>query len=324
MPILTPTEKAQYDAYELLKADKTYVDGKPTGKKNYIVGGKFATNPYQRGASGTVAAGTHEFTADRFYLSPTGAALTWTIEGAGRNFRIDGAVGNTKSYLRHRIEGNDGIKLYNNDGTWSIRVYDSIGGNLLKMVLDVPTVKNDFSTAAYFSHNEHTTSIGYNIITLPKNITADIRNGLQLELEITNGLTSGYLSFEYWQLEEGLVATSIENTNSASNKIDCERYTADLGQYTRMRATSYTTDTIEFFFPNHLRDTAAIGGVETTDWEIYSQSGVAQTGFTLAPATAVHSPYGTLVRGTKVAHGLTDGYFRVLTANKVLLDSELY
>jgi len=123
---------------------------------------------------------------------------------------------------------------------------------------------------------------------------------------------------------EGSTELSTPSKNIKNEISDCQEYCYAIDPLTEFRMVNYTANDIYFWIPAPVAMRIAptpVFGTETTDWQVLTTAGVAQTGFTVSSASASNR-YGVLLKATKTAHGLTDATLKTVTAvNR--LDAEL-
>ena len=98
--------------------------------KNRIINGSMVVDQRNAGASKSYSASTITYAVDRFFLYPTGAAVTGqqvagTNTGTGYAFRITGATGNTACNFSQRIENLNTLDLNSTSVTISFKAYAS-------------------------------------------------------------------------------------------------------------------------------------------------------------------------------------------------------
>lgn len=105
------------------------------------------------------------------------------------------------------------------------------------------------------------------------------------------------------KLEYGDTSTVYRKPVYQTELMECQRYFCYLATYVGTRAAVVTTDFIDFSLPITMASVPDIVGnlyVGTV------QSGTVQEGFSFKAIKT--TPTGTLIRATKVSHGLTDAY----------------
>ena len=152
----TPTQSSNGGATVYFQpGTKTIIMAMPAAKAQHLLeraGGfvnKFrnaAMDIWQRGTSGTVAAGTPAYTADGWIAGCTGAAIAWSRQ-TGRALsayalRLTGATSVTDIFLRQRIESLLCFPLAGQSVTVQAQVYNNTGGAITPTI----TVKRAGST----------------------------------------------------------------------------------------------------------------------------------------------------------------------------------
>lgn len=146
-------------------------------------------------------------------------------------------------------------------------------------------------------------------------ISSAITGVFDLDIEFNTG------TLKNSKFEIGIIPTSFIPKLSTDELRDCERYLIDLeGSYT---IAYITTDTINFALSRGLLNFMRVNpsfvnnAIETTDWNVFTGSGVPVTGFTLAFANDKE------IVATKISHGVTDGFLRIINKGKIFADAEL-
>lgn len=204
----TPTNNTQ-------AANKSYVDSKYSGFKNYIINGNF--DIWQRGE--VFSPGTSLFfTADRWVLDWAGLASGLSASKqpglVGKNSLYIRRTGGAKMQIYQMVEnqGNLSNKIF----TFSALVRGTTNGTVNFKVVDGRTGTN-------FAYEQTP-------VTLEANITKKIVFTVQLGQVSADALFVGLLTscigltIERVQMEEGSVATPFENRPIGLELSLCERY----------------------------------------------------------------------------------------------------
>lgn len=203
-----------------LKADTSYVNGKYSGFKNYIINGNF--DIWQRGTSFSSVG----YTADRWHLAIGGSAVATKHNDAPNMILLSTTAASSFANLYQAIETATVVGLRGKTLTLSLKI--AIGG----------THTGGFALSARYSNStdilisQTTTiqSLGISAssantrYSLTFTVPADAV-GLRLDIENTSVQPSGALyQVQEVQLEEGSVATPFENRPYGLELSLCQRY----------------------------------------------------------------------------------------------------
>lgn len=233
-------------------------DAGPTaGFRNAAINGSFEV--WQRGTAATSsAAGARTALADRWYVNPTGNAVSQeratSVPSDGRtrySLQVTGDAGVTTCLIGTRIEASAMPGLARGEVTFSFRIYNGTGAAFTpSLLLGTPSAEDNFTTTTnrltqalqecadgQWTTVQHTADIsGF----------ADILNGLQVELEFPSGSLDSnakLVRVTEIQIEPGGVKTPFEARPKAVEEGICQRYAeggnVTIGNYGQFNITEY-------------------------------------------------------------------------------------
>lgn len=189
------------------------------GFTNKLINGQF--DIFQRGASVSCPAGSRTFLADRWYVNPTGAAITQqSTTGAPppnaktkNQLLLTGAVGATTVLIGQRIEAAEMPPLATTV-TFQAWIYNNSGAPIVPVLLlgtpaaadDFTTVTNKLTQALQNCPNAAFTQVSF---TVDMSAYANILNGLQVEIQLPNGSMSANTKTVYFAEADLHVGSSV-------------------------------------------------------------------------------------------------------------------
>ncbi|MCA8013834.1 hypothetical protein LGM38_17440 [Burkholderia vietnamiensis] len=213
--------------------DGSIQGGAPAGKNRLING---SMRVAQRGAVTCAANATTYGTADRFYVSVTGAAVGSSLIAGPKGFTsamsISGTLGNTGVTVGQRIESRNIGDLAAQTVTFSGWVFSS-GGSAPVVAVGTPPSADNFA-AVNWGPTSALPNLTPNTWTFVKCTTlmpAGAVNGAAVEMRfgaVTSGASVAVTGF---QLEAGATATPFERTEFAEDLRTCQRYYEVLAPY---------------------------------------------------------------------------------------------
>lgn len=209
----------------------------PSSFRNVLING--GMDIWQRGTGSTSSpAGSRTFLADRWYVNPTGAAVTQarsttvpTSQRSDYSLQITGATSVTTCLIGQRIEMLNTPQL-KRTVTFSARIYNNTGGAFTPNLLigtpgaadDFTTVTNRLTQALQSCANTAWTTVSH---TVDISGYTNFDNGLQIEIQIPSGSlnTNGKsILVTEVQIEAGSVATPFERRPVGLELALCQRY----------------------------------------------------------------------------------------------------
>lgn len=198
------------------------------GFKNRIING--AMQVWQRGTSFSSGVGAATYTADRFFVFATGAAVAVDkiagIGGFSNALRITGAAGNTTAQVYHRIESLNCSDLSGATVTISVTLSSS-ANQTVSWALAHPTASDNYASTTNISSGTWAVTSTANTFTATvTSLPAGALNGLQLIIGANQfgAFTSGTLTITGVQLEKGSTATSFDYRPYGQELALCQRY----------------------------------------------------------------------------------------------------
>jgi hypothetical protein len=199
--------------------------------KNRIINGDMRIDQRNAGASKSYSASAITYSVDRFFLFPTGAAVTGqqvagTNTGTGYAFRITGATGNTACNFSQRIENLNTLDLNSATVTISFKAYASTSISNIQIAAFCGTSAN----SGYGGGNNAFSSIfslasGLNTISQTITLPSTASNGFELAIGFGSGIGNGVtVDLSNVQLEIGSTATPFERRLYNQELANCQRY----------------------------------------------------------------------------------------------------
>jgi hypothetical protein len=203
--------------------------------RNKLINGGF--DIWQRGSSGTLSAGGVDFTADRWFVTPYGAALTWSTlpyGGIGNNnngyqsLGLSGAAGNIGTDIIQRIEQGNCNFLAGNKVTVSVYVNSTSVGRPITAYVRRASAPNNFSAPILVQSITKNMTVGastwermiFNFDVLPQ----EVGNGVEIIIGL-GAITAGQVVIvDAAQFEEGSIATPFEQRPIGLELSLCQRY----------------------------------------------------------------------------------------------------
>lgn len=209
----------------------------PTTFRNVLINGAF--DIWQRGTGSTSSpAGSRTFLADRWFVNPSGAAVTQarstslpTGARALYSLAVTGATSVTTVNIGQRIEALN-VPQLKRQVTFSARIFNGSGASFIpSLLIGTPGASDDFTTVT----NRLSVSLqscannAWTLLTYTVDISGytNIDNGIQLELQIPSGsLNAGTKSVNVTELdlEPGPVNTPFERRPLQVEVALCQRY----------------------------------------------------------------------------------------------------
>jgi hypothetical protein len=223
-----------------------------TAFKNRIINGQMQIDQRNAGASKSYSAATIAYTVDRFFLYPSGAAVTGqqvvgTNTGTQYAFRITGATGSTACNFSQRVENLNATDLNSVAVTISFKAYASTAISNLAISAFCGTSAN----SGYGGGNNVTSSTfslasGLNTITQTITMPSTASNGFELAIAFNSGIgNSVTVDISSVQLEKGSTATSFDYRPYGTELALCQRYYYRIvaGNAGQIFGTSYNSTT---------------------------------------------------------------------------------
>lgn len=290
------------------------------GFKNYIIGGDFLTNPWQRGTSFT---GTNEYTADRWkFLQNDSGSVSQDTDG---QLKMTRGSGGTYQFVEQFVENfmvlNEGETF-----TLSFEVFSNETA-----LMDIRISETDTASVSDYFYSTKSVTNGAWVSHAITFTAASSRtyDHLAVQFNTIGGggtiSTGNYIKLRNIQLEKGPTATEFEYRPYGLELGLCRHRALDLYAQKRLNAYRIEANVIYFFVnDNEFADSgtgASSFGTEATDWQVYSKAGAAQTGFSLAIVSVDEG--GAVFSATKTSHGLSDAVIRTNTQNTNIISREL-
>jgi Protein of unknown function (DUF2793) len=220
--------------------------GTLSSDRNQLINGDFEI--WQRGnASTSMPAGSNTYLADRWYVNPTGAAVTrqrsTTIPTGARarySDQITGATSVTTVVIGQRIEATH-IGMIKRQVTFSAKINNSTGAAFVpELLLGTPSLADNFGTVTN-RLTQTLQSCGDGVWTTVSHTVdisgyTNIDNGLQVDIRFPSGaLNTGskIIRVIECQLEEGPFVTSFARRNFTEEFLRCQRYYYKTFDYTQ-------------------------------------------------------------------------------------------
>jgi hypothetical protein len=231
----------------------------PYTMKNRFINGGMAISQRNGTSSASFSAGAITYGVDRFFLYPTGAAVTGqqvtgTNTGTGYAFRITGATGNTACNFSQRIENLNTLDLNSTSVTISFKAYASTSISNIQVAAFCGTSANTgYGSGSNAFSSIFSLSSGLNTISQTITLPATASNGFELAIGFGSGIGNGVtVDISNVQLEVGSYATPFEWRPYGMELQLCQRYLPAFGgngtggEYF---GYSYTTNGSVIFFP---------------------------------------------------------------------------
>ena len=207
-----------------------YGSSNPTFR-NRIINGAMVIDQRNSGASKSYSAGAVTYAVDRFFLYPTGAAVTGqqvagTNTGTGYAFRITGATGLTACNFSQRVENLNATDLNNVSVTISFKAYASSAISNLTVAVFCGTSAN----SGYGGGNNAISSVfslasGLNTISQTLTMPSTASNGFEFAIGFGSGIANAVtVDISNVQLEAGSTATPFEYRQYGTELALCQRY----------------------------------------------------------------------------------------------------
>jgi hypothetical protein len=242
----------------------------PITFRNRIINGDMEV--HQRGTAFTASGVT--YTADRFYVAPTGANVTARIDSsaAGVNivgygkFRkwlnVVGAAGNTGVTIGQRIEDIHVFDLAGKAVTISAAVYVTAAIPYVSVAVWTADTPNSMSGAKTTRHTSTPSLVpGWNLVTVTiPALHADCINGLEVDFNFP-AHTSGDVAITGVQLVEGKARPVFERRPVTLETTLCQRYfyASPIGHLTLGQAFTATLAGGLFRLPVPMRAVPTLG-----------------------------------------------------------------
>ena len=210
-----------------------------SGRKNALINGGF--NVWQRGTGAVSAApGVNTFSTDRWFVNPTGAAVTvgqgLPYLNSTASLGITGAVGATLVNAGQRIESIL-IQKFRQTCTFSAWVFNGTGAPFTPILVGRTPTASDNYTATLGVLSAALQSCADNAwtkVTWTGDISAfaSIAYGLELNVQFPTGALDNGAKYVYLtqsQLERGPFTTEFEIYDPESEFLACARYFEVLG-----------------------------------------------------------------------------------------------
>ena len=202
----------------------SYNSGPIAGSRNRIINGDMRIDQRNAGASVSSGLGVTTYTADRWSVATSGAAVTVQRQGIAGNYylNITGAAGNTITNIRQRIEVLNVADLAGRTVTLSF-VCSSTTATSVTAQVSCASASDNFATITntqLFVRTITSTGAAYSAtFTMPSQAV----NGVEVLFSLTN-FTSGIFALADVQLEPGTVATPFERRSYGQELALCQRY----------------------------------------------------------------------------------------------------
>jgi hypothetical protein len=202
--------------------------GQLAGLRNKIINSKMAV--WQRGTSISCPAATTTYTADRFYVNPTGAAVTVTQNTGQTNvfqatLRVTGAASVSAVAIGQRIEATNIADLSGSIlATVTLSWYAAASAlTTMNYAVTYPTTADTapYSNAVTSGSQAITTTLTRYSVTFT--MPAGAVTGLQVQFTLGT-FTSGTFDISGVQLESGSVPTPLEQRPIGLELALCQRY----------------------------------------------------------------------------------------------------
>ena len=241
---------------------------------------------------GLIAYSTMGYTVDRWRLGTNNGVLD--IVDTGVKLTCNTSFTTSLNLFIQYVE--NAKKLANKTVTISVEV-ESISGNFQFRV----RLTSGGSYVAQILSSITDTGITSVTGNIPENI-----DGIEFQIMAgSSGNVSGeYMTLKRVKLELGFVSTLVNDppADYGEQLALCQRYYYQMKYFTYLRMSRYSTDLIFFILPLPVNMRINPSLVDTP--EIQSTAGVAVSGFTFS---TYNFGGGLIIRGSKTAHGLTDG-----------------
>jgi len=201
----------------------------PYAFKNRIINGAMAVSQYNGTSSTTVASNVASYVIDRWGFYSNGA--TQTIQqvsasagGYQYGVQVTGATSATAATFYTRLESKNVWDLASKSITLSFVVYNSESSKTLTVLMDSANSSDNFSAVTNFSSTALTIPNGWSTQTITATASANVINGLQVQLQfgaVANGATRILTGV---QLEKGVTATDFDYRAYGNELLLCQRY----------------------------------------------------------------------------------------------------
>jgi hypothetical protein len=292
--------------------------------RNILINGDFRNPINQRGLTTYTAQG---YAVDRWNISQLGDGKLVVNSGY---VSLMASAGANRSYMHQPVEF---PKLYQGmDIAVSVKYRVAVGTDLANLSFDSIISRDGVYEQLFvgeliadgqwhiFTTTYKVPSLGaigtfYPIRILARNYDFNNR-------DIENNLTENVqIDIEYAKAECGKVVTQFEPTDFATELLKCQRYYCALSNVA-VRLLYYGSNVLIFTLalPIQPRITPAISA---SGFAVYSVANVLQSGFTFTSGTSAAQSNTIRVLVSKTSHGMTDGYFYISPANKIIIDAEM-
>lgn len=187
--------------------------------QNKIRNGNF--NIFQRGTSGTVTAGTTVYTADGFYVGPTGANATWSSNGAGINgstnaLAINSTIGLTDLFIKQRIEGSIAAAL-NTTGlaTFQCTIFNNTSTSITpKLSMNTANSVDGWGSSSTFLASTSLSPCApgmWTVVNFTVNSNNSMNNGIEAIIDFGNSLNGSGpgIAITNWDFRPSGLSTGI-------------------------------------------------------------------------------------------------------------------
>jgi hypothetical protein len=230
----------------------------PFGIRNRFINGAFNIDQRNSGASTSVSVNSSAFTADRWYVNCTGAAVTVQrneVTNGTQQYKyslvITGAASNTATYLGQRIESENCYDLVNQNVVVSFMV-SSTSITSLSCTAYYPNTENNYNTKIQIATTTFTISSTQQLYQWTFNAGSNVYLGLLIEFSTGALLSGNSITFRRMQCEQGTIASFFEIRPTTTELNLCQRY------YVK-------SDIIEYYFYMQVNG----GQSNTPGWPIF-------------------------------------------------------
>lgn len=196
--------------------------------RNRIINGAMAIDQRNAGASFNCSAGAVTFGLDRFYVYPTGAAVTGqrvnpSVTGFPTALRVTGAAGNNYTEIGQRIESVNVADLAGSTVTVSFMAAASVATSVT-LITSYANATDNFATITAINSTAVTITSTLTRYSVSVSLPSQAANGVVVGFVFGSGLTSGTFTLTGVQLEVGSVATPLERRQYGQELALCQRY----------------------------------------------------------------------------------------------------
>jgi len=309
-------------------SNQQYAAG-PYVLKNRIINGAMVIDQRNAGASKSYPSATITYAVDRFFLYPSGAAVTGqqvagTNTGTGYAFRITGATGNTSCNFSQRIENLNTLDLNNTTVTISFKAYASTSiSNVTVAAFCGTSANSGYGGGNNVTSSAFSLSSGLNTISQTITLPSTASNGFEFAIGFGSGIGNTVtVDISNVQLEIGSTATPFERRLYNQELANCQRYywktkgngTAFTGLGNGITVTTTRANSIAVRLPVTMRTNPSfnviLGGiydgtnvVTISGTTLYAQSTTDSCSFDIATSGTSLNTYRAAIYGMTYSNG---------------------